>query len=468
MLALSLAFTTHALVANADDPACAVRTATSRVLFQSNGPVEFGPGTSGMAGSSMLGIRYNLLLLGDYDWNMAGALHVRWPPALKVSATGDAMGGHLTVQYGLRLQVTLRVFGVELALPLPMWVGMADRSERGSSTFTPWAWTGDDTAVRVTATERLLREGDLAVPIVNNVHYRVYASYELTTTVRTREIAFPQAMTSITATNPEADVAPTANGDVMLPARWAGSLRYVGSLRLRVEVSYPVCVAGICTMTTMNAFNDAIPFASATEQQMSVDRSARVQLPGATSMPTYTVDFGRVRLGLSGRQDIALRNPGTVTALMTPGMATGTEFQWASDPMCVGGGATRTFTTRFIPTREGRVEVDLPIETSAPSVPSIMLHLVGEGYDPNSTRDAGPVTQSDAGGDVVESRYDSGNVFDDVPTDDDAAKPEDGGVETRELSGCGCRVGGHSTHGAMGAMGVLLAMCVAARRQRRG
>src|SRR4051812_42950945 len=101
----------HTPEARADNPMCAVQTATTRVMFANHGPVEFGPGFTGMAGGSTLGLRYNFLLLGSYDWVMNGALTARWPPAMRVSAMGDANGGRLTVQYGLRLQFWLSILG---------------------------------------------------------------------------------------------------------------------------------------------------------------------------------------------------------------------------------------------------------------------------------------------------------------------------------------------------------------------
>nr|MBK7065758.1 hypothetical protein [Deltaproteobacteria bacterium] len=87
-------------------------------------------------------------------------------------------------------------------------------------------------------------------PVVGNVHYWLRGSYDLTTTVRTREISFPQAMSAITEAMPEADVAPTANGDMNLPATWNGTLRYVGSFRLRVEVEARLCSICPATRTT--------------------------------------------------------------------------------------------------------------------------------------------------------------------------------------------------------------------------
>lgn len=431
------AFTALPALARADDPACAVRAASSRVEFSARGPVDFGPGFRDTVGSSTLGLDYNFLLMGDYDWSMRGEVRTRWPPALRVSAVGDRNGGILTVQYGLRLVLNLRLFGGTFPIPIAGFIGMADRYDRGATAFTPWSWSGDDTAVRITASERLVREGDVSVPIVNNVHYRVWVSYELTTTVRTREIAFPQAMSAITETNPEADVSPTANGDMTMPATWRGSLRYVGSIRLRVEVEYsnPLPVR-----TTL--INVPIPFASATEQQISVDRNVRLQLPGAESTPVYNVDFGRVRLGLQGREVITFSNPGTVTALFSPTAPTDTAFTAVTDPLCVPGGGARQLSVRFTPTRVGTYESDFVIPTSAPSVPLITLHLTGEGYDNANTTDSGVVSgdsgvlSSDSGvatrdAGVVSSDSDSGVVSGDTGLFLSEENP----------GGCACTVG---------------------------
>lgn len=68
------------------------------------------------------------------------------------------------------------------------------------------------------------------------LYYRIYGRYNLTTTIRTREISFPQANSAITQMVPEADVAPRTNGDLNLRAVWNGALRYVGSFQIRVQV----------------------------------------------------------------------------------------------------------------------------------------------------------------------------------------------------------------------------------------
>ena len=446
----------------ADDPVCAVRSAATPMLFQSRGAVDFGPGFTGTFGSSTFGLDYNLLLQGDYDWSMPGELRARWPPIMRVAAVGTPNGGALTVQYGLRLQATLRLLGASVPIPLGTFVGMADRSERGMSMFTPWAWTGDETAVRVTASERLLREGDVTAPLVGNVHYWLRGSYELTTTVRTREISFPQAMSAITETMPEADVATTANGDMNLPARWNGSLRYVGSIRLRVEVEYRLC--SICPLSRSEVLNQALPFASTTEQQMSVDRSIRLTLPGAATMPDYRVDLGRIQLGRQGREVITLSNPGRATVLFTPGTPTEPAFEVAADPLCVTGGATRQLSVRFTPTREGAYESDFLIATSSPSVPTVMLRLVGEAYDPLSTRDAGAMT-ADSG-----VARDASAPPGDVLAGDDAGKATGDTGEMlfeQQPDGCGCRTtGSRATRGRGWALG-LGALAVLRRRRAK-
>lgn len=464
----ALAFAIAPSVARADDPVCAVRAATSRVEFSARGPVDFGPGFRDTVGSSTLGLDYNFLLMGDYDWVMPGEIRVRWPPSMRVSAVGDRNGGILTVQYGLRLVLNLRLFGGTFPIPIAGFIGMADRYDRGATAFTPWAWTGDDTAVRITASERLLREGDVSAPIVNNVHYRIWVSYELTTTVRTNEIAFPQAMTAITATNPEADVATTANGDMTMPATWRGVLRYVGSIRLRVEVEYN---APLPTRSTL--VNVAIPFASAMEQQMSADRNVRLQLPGATSDPVYDVNLGRVRLGLQGREVISLGNPGSVTTLFSPTAPTDPAFTAVIDPLCVPGGGSRQMSVRFTPTRVGMYEADFAIPTSSPSVPVITLRLRGEGYD--DAVDAGPVAPSDAGSqgrDGGVTPRDGGGAFGDVSVttpDGGAGDPDGGDLVVEQLpGGCGCSVpGGRGRAGGYGGLALAALGLAAARRRRR-
>jgi hypothetical protein len=418
----------------------------------------------GEAGSSNLGLRYNFLLLGDYDWVMPGNLDLRWPPTFTATATGDAMGGRLTVQYGLRLQFWLRLFGTEYMIPIPMWVG-TDRSERGSSMFTPWAWDPAPTAVRVTAHERLLRMDSISTSL-GVVHYTIYGSYELTTTIRTIEISFPQAMTAITATMPEARLVPTANGDMELPTRWNGALRYVGALRLRVEVDYPVPGLGIRRRDTI--FNEPIPFASRTEQQMSVDRNVRLSLPGMSVMPGFMLNLGRIRLGLSGREVIDLRNPGTATMAVTPTAPADTHFTVATDTLCVGGGASRQLSVRFVPDRVGTFESELVLRSAAPSGAETRIRLVGECYDPRA--DGGTPPPTDAGSDVLVSPQHDAAVSDDVPTTPkaDAGTVDDVGPDDAESApACSCHVPGAAPRrGELAWLGLAAASVVARRRRR--
>lgn len=458
-LACALATSLAPGVVSADDPSCAATSARTRLNFMQRGEVDFGPGFSGEAGSSTLGLRYNFLLLGDYDWAMAGNLDLRWPPAFTATATGDPMGGHLTVQYGMRLQFWLRLFGGEYMIPVPMWVGV-DRSERGMSTFTPWAWDPAPTAVRVTATERLLRQDTISTS-VGVVNYAIYGSYELTTTVRTQEIAFPQAMSSITATNPEARVAPTANGDMDLPTRWNGALRYVGALRLRVEVEYPVPGIGIRRRDTI--FNDAIPFASRSDQQMSVDRSVRPSLPGAEVMPVPDLNLGRVRLGLSGREVLTIHNPGTATMAVTPVAPMDTHFQVATDVLCVAGGASRQLSVRFIPDRPGMFETELVLRTTAPAAPEARVRLVAEvpGADGGLAMDASVRDAS--------ASADGATKEEDAPTGEDVGVTMDadpGLVDT--APGCNCRVPRATPAAPRGARFGFALAAWALRRRRRG
>lgn len=456
-LALTVAASLTPVIAYADDPACAATSARTRLNFMQRGEVDFGPGFSGEAGSATLGLRYNFLLLGDYDWAMAGNLDLRWPPAFTATATGDPMGGHLTVQYGMRLQFWLRLFGSDYMIPVPMWVGV-DRSERGMSTFTPWAWDPAPTAVRVTATERLLRQ-DMISTSVGVVNYAIYGSYELTTTVRTQEIAFPQAMSSITATNPEARVAATANGDMDLPTRWIGALRYVGSLRLRVEVEYPVPGVGIRRRDTI--FNDAIPFASRSEQQMSVDRSVRPSLPGAEVMPVPDLNLGRVRLGLSGREVLTIRNSGTATMAVTPIAPMDPRFQVATEPLCVTGGASRQLSVRFIPDRPGMFESELVLRTTAPAAREARVRLVAEvpGTDGGAAMDAS--ARDVAATDDASSRDDVPAAIDDVHVPMDA---DPGLVDT--APGCNCRVPRGRGAPARGVLSGVMLVVIALRRRR--
>lgn len=458
-IAVGAVFALHSAESRADNPMCAVQTSTTRVMFANHGPVEFGPGFTGMAGGSTLGLRYNFLLLGSYDWVMNGALTARWPPAMRVSAMGDANGGRLTVQYGLRLQFWLSILGTEVMIPVPVEVGV-DRGEIGTRMFTPWAWTGTDTAVTITAHERELRRGTVNI-LSRDVDWVVYASYEMTTSVRTREISFPQAMTSITETNPEADVAPTANGDMDMPARWAGALRYVGAVRLRFVITprMPICVPGtpICLSGPQNINPDPIPFASATEQQMSVDRSVRLSLPGIASMP-IEVNFGNVRLGLSGREVLNLQNVGTTLLLATPSAPADSQFQVATDPLCIPGRTNRALSVRFVPDRVGAFETDLVIPSSAPSIPEFRVHLRGNGVDTNTP------LPTDAGSAPRDASVDR-----DAALSDDASAPEgDGGDGTRfidDTAGCACHTQPRGRSGGLGVL-LLLGAALAGRRRR--
>nr|MBK7065759.1 hypothetical protein [Deltaproteobacteria bacterium] len=182
-----------------------------------------------------------------------------------------------------------------------------------------------------------------------------------------------------------------------------------------------------------------MPFASSMEQQMSVDRSIRLTLPGAATMPEYRVDLGRIQLGRQGREVITLSNPGRATVLFTPTAPTEPAFEVATDPLCVNGGANRPLSVRFTPTREGAYESDFLIATSSPSVPTVMLRLVGEAYDPLSTRDSG-TARVDSG-----TARDSGGEPDDAAVTDDAGAGDGDGGEVlyeQPAEGCGCRAAG--------------------------
>lgn len=447
-------------MARADDPACAASTTRSRLLFAARGPVDFGPGFMGDAGSSNLGLRYNFLLLGDYDWVMPGNLDMRWPPAFTATATGDPNGGRLTVQYGMRLQFWLRLLGSEFMIPVPMWAGV-DRSERGTSMFTPWAWDPAPTAVTVTAHERLLTADTLTTSF-GLVNYWVYGAYDLTTSIRTIEIAFPQAMTSITATTPEARVVATSNGDADLPTRWSGALRYVGSLRLRVEVDYPVPVVGGRRRDSFTP--DAIPFASRTEQQVSVDRNVRLSLPGAEVSPPFELNLGRIRLGLSGREVVTIRNPGTATMAVTPVAPADAHFTVATDPLCIPGGGSRQLSVRFVPDRAGMYMSDLVLRTTSPSAPEAHVRLVAEAIGTNSPDASAPPTDAAPANDA--SADDVPVVADDAPAPTDDAAPEAGlYVDPESGPGCGCAVPSQARP-STGALVALAAIAMGVRRRR--
>jgi hypothetical protein len=372
-----------------------------------------------------------------------------------VGAQGDANGGRLAVQYGLRLQFWLRLFGTEIAIPVPVEVGV-DRGELGVRTFTPWAWDGMSTAVTLVAHERLLRHDSVTFS-GHIIDYDVYGQYEMTTSVRTRELTFPQAMTSITEMNPEARVPPTANGDMDMPARWLGSLRYVGAVRLRFVFTFrdPICVPGtpLCLMGTQSLSPDPIPFASATEQQLSVDRSVRLQLPGITTDPGAAVDFGRVRLGLQARQLVTVRNPGTVTLLVTPAAPEDPRFQVPTDPLCIPGGASRQVSVRFTPDAVGMAEADLVLASSAPGVPDVRLRLRGNAVD-----DTAPLPDGAPPADATEPQ--------------DALATEGGPrpavlLEDPGPGGCGCGVRRRSGGATSWALGLVAAWSLARRRRVR-
>ncbi len=450
-------------LALADDPSCAASTSRSRLNFMQRGEVDFGPGFSGELGSTSLGLRYNFLLLGDYDWAMAGNLDLRWPPAFNATATGDTNGGRLTVQYGMRLQFWLRLLGSEWMIPIPMWVGV-DRSERGMSTFTPWAWDPAPTAVTVTAHERLLRADSLSTSF-GTVNYWIYGAYDLTTTIRTIEIAFPQAMTSITAMNPEARVVATSNGDAELPTSWRGALRYVGSLRLRFEVDYPVPGLGIRRRDSFSP--DGIPFASRTEQQVSVDRSVHLSLPGAEVMPGFELNLGRIRPGLSGREVVTIRNPGTATMAVTPVAPTDTHFSVATDTLCIPGGGSRQLSVRFVPDHGGMYMSELVMRTTAPSAPEIHLRLVGEGLETTST-DASVSDSAVTDASVADAPSPSDDAP--LPSDDVGAPTADEGPGDGVLTpdgGCGCVVPGGGSPEKRGVAGLLALAALALRRRAR-
>ncbi len=464
----------------ADDPSCAATSSRTRVRFFGMGPVNFGPGFNGTLGSSQFGLEYNLLLQGNYDWEMPGELTVRWPPALRVGAVGDPGRGRLAVQYGLRLQTSVRLLGTTIPLPLTEWVGMADRFERGQSMFTPWAWDGRGTDVRITASERLLRQDQVNnVPLAGTLYYRIYGRYNLTTTIRTREISFPQANSAITEMNPEADVEPRTNGDLNLRAVWNGALRYVGSFQIRVQVrcaqtvSVPLVGLVVCDPNTWRDVQGEVPFASAMEQQFSSDQNTLVMLPGIEAMPGFEVDFGRVRLGLLSREVITLRNPGRLTTAVTPAASTEPVFQYATDPICVTGGGARELSVRFVPDRVGLFETTMNLGSTAAGVSGLQIRLRGEAYDPSApSPDAGTPSNDVGASDVFVADAGSGPVEDAGGPPPDPWEPGPGDLVEAPAGGCNCRVGDRPGVSARGPGAALVALGLGAlfvrRRRRRG
>jgi MYXO-CTERM domain-containing protein len=197
---------------------------------------------------------------------------------------------------------------------------------------------------------------------------------------------------------------------------------------------------------------------------MSVDRSVRLPSPGATASPEIEVDFGDVRLGLSGRQDVTLRNPGTLTTLFTPQPAADGAFQVPTDPLCVPGGQTRTLSVRFMPDRAGRYDSVLNVATTAPAMPALSLRLTGNGVDPSSpirdggssARDASAVPSDGA----VQPGSDGG-----FGGQKDVGADGEGGTVIEGTQGCGCRTPGFAPRPGLSL--ALLGLATVLRRRRR-
>ena len=99
--------------------------------------------------------------------------------------------------------------------------------------------------------------------------------------------------------------------------------------------------------------------------------------------------------------------------------------------------------------------------TSSPAVPTVMLRLVGEAYDPLSTRDAG-VAAVDAG-DAAVSTADGGSVVSDASVAGDAGET----LYEQSPDGCGCRAAGASGRRTRGAWALSVGALALLRRRRR-
>jgi MYXO-CTERM domain-containing protein len=452
-------------------PMCpgAIDTADVPVSFMRNGPVDFGPGTGmRMVGDRNFGAEFNLLFSGTYRLAMAGTIHVNWlggATPLTLTTDGRPGSGNFNVAFGLRMIGRIYVLGVAIDLPLSRIID--DMEGMGSRTFDPWQYSFND-ATRV----------DLPVSAWRTIFSRtvniagddypieVQARYNMQAWARTQEIGFPNRASGaagmvfgvINESTPSVTIPVPRDGRLNLAVRWKPQLRYRGTIQLRFVVRRRVCALGICTNVDVPTPADFAPIALSNEPLPDPfePTDTPVLLP-LSQFADPEIDFGSVRLGTTGMQNIVVMNPGAsplAIGASTPGEM---AFRLMMNSTCVRPAGTGMFPISFTPPSRGEFRSEITLASNSANNNPHRIRLIGTGAE--ETR---PPVRSDAG-----------------TSGSDASVRGDGAIgvpgSNREFNGlqqdaaCACRAAGSPGRAGRLAwsLGALAALGMLRRRRER-
>lgn len=389
-------------------PMCpgAVNNGDVPVSFMRTGPVDFGPGTGmQMVGDRNFGIAFNLLFSGNYHLNMAGTLHVNWlggVAPLTVTTTPRAGSGLFDVTFGLRMMGTVYVLGAAITLPLSAII--MDNVGMDSATFDPWEFEySDRTLLNLnvsawrTIFSRTVTIAGMQYPI------EIQARYNMEAWARTKEIAFPVRMGgaagmtygALDAAHMNVAIPTPADGRLNLAVRWQPQLRYRGSLQFRLVVRREVCALGVCTNIDVPTPDNFAPIAMSNEPLPSAFEPTDTPiLMSLVRIDERELDFGMVRVGETGMQQILVLNPGAsplAAALSNPAEA---AFRLGNSSGCIAPGGSSMFPVTFTPPARGPFRSELNVYSNGASNNPARITLRGEGSEVTM-----PAVRSDAGND---------------------------------------------------------------------
>jgi MYXO-CTERM domain-containing protein len=452
-------------------PMCpgAINTADVPVSFMRNGPVDFGPGTGmRMVGDRTFGAEFNLLFSGTYRLAMAGTIHVNWlggVTPLTLTTDGRPGSGNFNVVFGLRMVGRIYILGVAIDLPLSRIID--DMEGMGSRTFDPWQYTFND-ATRVDLPVSAWRTIFTRTVTIMGEEYpvEVQARYNMQAWARTQEIGFPNRASgamgmvfgTINESTPSVTIPVPRDGRLNLAVRWKPQLRYRGTIQLRFLVRRRVCAFGVCTNVDVPTPADFAPIALSNEPLP--DPFEPTDTPVLLPLSQFTdpeIDFGSVRLGTTGMQNIVVMNPGAsplAIAASTPGEM---AFRLTTNSTCVSPAGMGMFPIAFTPPGRGEFRSEITLASNSANNNPHRIRLIGTGAE--ETR---PPVRTDAGS--------SGS---------DASARTEGGVgvpgTNREFGGlqqdatCACRAAGAPARADRLAwsLGALAALGVIRRRRER-
>jgi len=453
-------------------PMCpgAINTADIPVMGTAMGRIDALPGTGpGMLGSSSIGLEYNLLFSGEYRLNMNGTLHVNWlggVTPLTITTTGTPATGLLFVRYGLRMMATLRFLGARI--PINLNTIIMDNESSGMAMFDPWQWELSD-ATRVYLNVSAWRDiyTNSIVVAGDTYNYRIQMRFNMTTRARTEKIEFPNraggaagmVFGALTGTTPAVNIPVPPNGNLDLAYRWVPRIKYVGTLQLRLVVDRRVCTPGIPICTNIDFPTPDFAGITLDNEILATpwERSTPVLLPLA-QLNEPEIDFGSVRIGTTGMQQLIVLNPGAsplAVAVSRPGEP---SFALPTASGCAAPRGMLSLPVTFTPPSMGSFRSEVTIDSNGATNNPARVALLGIG-----AMETRPPTGRDGG---------TGGTDGGAPPRGDGGRRANGVFDVQADAGCACRAS-TQTHGsnrgrwailAMGAASALLARRASRRR----